>query len=153
MDAEVEAYYNGFMEEAEKGIKEANAQIRGAKEYLDQQHGMADAQSQMAQVDKAGSDEIIGMLKDEAMNHIQEELDELAEAARKRAEEKEEQEKKAEEAKAEQTEQEKKTEKIMEEVSEGQNDMEKVQEEISKILKDSDLLEEDQKGILVNQQI
>ncbi len=150
---ELRNYYNAFKEEAQEGIMATNAEISGTKEGLLKQHGMADAQDQMAAIEKAGADEIIGMLKEAAMEHIQEEMEEQVEDAKKAAEEKKEQEEKIEEAKAESAEQGEQAVEIMDNAIQADKDMDEVQEELSKILKEAELLPEDQKGLLIDKQL
>ncbi len=150
---EIEKVHNDTIEEAEAGIKAANATINGVKEAMLKQHGMADALKEMEDIEKAGADEIIGMLREAAMKHMEEEMKKLVEEAEKAAEEKAEQEEKTEEAKAKEAEQEGQTKEVTETIAQGESDMEKVQAEVSKILKDAELMEEDQKGLLVDKKL
>lgn len=149
-DADTEMYFNSFMEGAKKGIQATSAEISGTKLGILKQHGMDDAQGIMSKLEAAGAKEIIGMLQEEAMNHIQEELDEQVEDAKEAAEEKKDQEEKVEEAKAEQGEQEKE---LTESLAAGDSNIDKMQAEMNRILKEADLLDEDQKGILLDQQL
>ena len=94
----------------------------------------------------AASDEIIGMLWEEAKKHVDEEMEKLVEAAKEAAEKKEEEEEKLESVKEEKEEQ----KELTEEIQESAADQEKLQREIDKILKEAELLKEDMKGLMVD---
>ncbi len=95
---------------------------------------------------EAASKEIIGMMWEDAKEHVDEEMQELVEAAKEKAEEKEEEEEKLEAVKEEKDEQ----KELAEQIQESTADQERLQGEIDKILKDAELLEEDLKGLVVD---
>ena len=98
-DDSIEEYYNEIIDESNEEIKKNILEIEATKAVLANEHGMTDAQKIAEGIEKAGSQEIIGILQSEAMNHIDEELEEVVESAKEATEEKEAQEEK--EAKAE----------------------------------------------------
>lgn len=108
--------------------------------------GIRDAKKAAESVLQAASDEIIGMLWEDARKHVEEEMEKLVEAAKEQAEKKEEEEEKLEAVKEKEEEQQELTEAIQESTSE----QEKLQDEIKKIMKEAELLQEDLKGIVVD---
>lgn len=120
-------------------------------------HSMIDAQNLAEDVMEAAGREIMGMLVDEAKDHIDEELEEKKEAAEEKAKKEEEEEEKIENAK-----QEKESKKeFAEDVAEHAGDMtkaltqmddtmEEVQQEIKKLMEEMKLLDEDLKGAAVD---
>lgn len=92
-----------------------NVTIREVRKELLKSHDMLDANEAADKIEKAASDEIIGMIKSDAMDKIQEKLDEEMEKAEEKAEEKEKEEEKAEEAALKKELEELKTEKRTEE--------------------------------------
>lgn len=101
-----EAHFRSEMEEAEKQMKDDAADIRAVKlEHL-KTHGMVDAQKSADEILKAASDEIIGMLKDEALDHIDEEKEKAEEKAEETKEKKKEEEEKRDELELKRAEQE-----------------------------------------------
>ncbi len=97
-DDSMEEYYNETIDESIEEIKKNVLEIEATKAVLANEHGMTDAQKIAEEIEKAGSQEIIGILQSEAMDHMDEELEEVVESAKEAAEEKEAQEEK--EAKA-----------------------------------------------------
>lgn len=129
--------------------KKANTSaIQGSKQAILESGGKGIRAAKAAAEDilQAASDAIIGMLWEDAKNHVDEEMEKLVEAAKERAEKKEEEEEKLEKAKEEKDEQEELTEAIQESASE----QEKLQSEIKKIMKEAELLQEDMKGLVVD---
>lgn len=146
-------YFEKNYTEAEDAIREENAVIRGIRQARLQSHVMADANKQAEEVLAAASDEIIGMLMEEAKEHIDEKMAEEKEAAEKKAEEKEELEEKLEKAEEKKEEQEKLTEEIKEsteELVEIEGVETDIQSEVQKIVDKMKLIEEDIKGAAVD---
>lgn len=144
--------------------------IKGIKQDMLKYHGMVDANKAAEKSRKASSDEIIGMLKDEAIDKIDEDMEEVIEEAKEKREENLEKEAEQEEIRAER---EKAAQKIEEEMEEEKkraqksyvprgtlldtNELLDKQQEINRntqeILQQQKLLEEDIKGILVDSQL
>ena len=133
----------------QNGLKAANDKIKNEiKAYSDATvatklerlkfHDMVDAQKEADKVLEAASKEIIGMLIDEAKDHVDEELEEKVEEAKKEAEEKAEEEEKIEERKEKQEELEVRIDEARENVEE-QEELRREAEERSR--KDTDLLD------------
>lgn len=138
--------WNEEITAAQKTITEETQIIRGTKLELLKHHGMADAQNAAEASLKAASDEIMGMLMQEGLDHIQEEVEDAVEKGEEQKEEKEEQEALRAEQKAEQTEQTKQ----QTESGDIQNVQKEVEQQIQEILEKQKLLEEDLKGIQVD---
>ena len=81
-----------------------NRSITSIKQERLKTHGMVDAQKEADRILAQASQEVIGMLMDEAKDHVDRELEEKVEEARKEAEEKAEKEEKIEERKERQEE-------------------------------------------------
>lgn len=146
--------YEEEIADIEKEIMEENAVIRGTKLERLKHNPMAKANKQADAVLEAASDEVIGMLVDEAKNHIDEEMEEKKEAAEEKAEEKEEQEEKLESIKEKKEEQKELTEAVTEateqmlELDDVKTD---VQQEIKDMINKMKLLDEDIKGAAVDE--
>lgn len=82
-----------------KEIRSYNAAITSTRLERLKYHDMVDAQKKADKVLEAASKEVIGLLMDEAKDHVDEELEEKVEEAKKEAEEKAEKEEKIEERK------------------------------------------------------
>ena len=108
--------------------------------------GIQNAKKAAESILQEASDAIIGMLWEEAKNHVEEEMEKLVEAAKEQAEKKEEEEEKLEAAKEDKEEQKELTEAIQESTAE----QSKLQDEIKKIMMEAELLQEDMKGLVVN---
>ena len=95
--------YQGTYEQRNKQINEEmmayNSSIREIRLERLKYHGMVDAQKQADEVMEQASSEIIGLLVNEAKDHVDEELEEKIEEAKEKAEEKAEEEEKIEERK------------------------------------------------------
>lgn len=94
----------------------------------------------------AASDSIIGMILEDAVKHIEEEMEELVEAAREEAEKKEALEEQIDKAKEEDSEQ----KELVEAIQENTSEQKKLQGEIDKIMKEAELLAEEMKGLIVD---
>lgn len=110
---------------------------------------MLKAQDAAEDVLEAASDEILGMLMEEAKDHIDEEQEKREEQAEKIAEKKEEQEEQLEKSKEQNDELEEVTEAIREASEDGAD----VQKELDDILNKLKLLKEDLKGAKVDQML
>lgn len=86
------APYRITINENKEQILEENAIIRGVKLERLKSHGMEDAQKEADSIKTAASGEIIGMLVEEAKDHVDENTQELKENADKKAEKEQEQE-------------------------------------------------------------
>lgn len=80
--------YKEIIKNAEKGIIEENAIIRGVKIEQLKSTAMIDAVKEAEIIEDAASKEIVGMLIEEAKEHVDEELKEEIEAAKEKAKEK-----------------------------------------------------------------
>ncbi len=145
--------YKKTYEAAQKGVTQESDAIKSAKLERLKHDPMVKAAKSADEVLEAASQEIIGMLYDEAKDHIDEEMEEKKEAAEEKAEKEEEQEELIEKRKEEKE----KKEEFIEEISEdmttildADNIMDDVQKEIKKIMEEMKLLEEDMKGAAVD---
>lgn len=145
--------YENEIAKAEEMIQVENAIIRNIRLERMKQHTMVDAGKQADAVMEAASDEITGMLMEEAKEHVDEKLEEEKKAAEEKAEAEEAKEERLESAKEEKRKQEEFSEEIGETtkqltvLDEVKTD---VQEEVQKILDKMKLLEEDIKGAAVD---
>lgn len=150
------SYYEEQIYNCEKEIETENAIIRGIKLERLKKDPMVKAQAQAEEIMEAAGKEIIGMLMDEAKDHIDEEMEEKKEAAKEKAEEEKEQEEKLQKIKEEKKEREKLTEEILEateqmtEIGTAQNE---ALQEIKEIVDKMKLLEEDIKGAAVDEKL
>lgn len=148
-----EALYKKEIEEAEKIIREENAVIRGIKLERLKTHPMADANKEAEEVLAAASDEIVGMLVEEAKEAIDEKMEEQKEAAEAKAEEEKEEEEKLEKVEERKEQQEELSEEISEMTKQAVG-LEEVQtdvlKEVQNILDKMKLIEEDIKGAAVD---
>lgn len=96
--------YEDRNDEINNQIAGCYASIRAIKLERLKYHEMVDAQKNADEVLEAASKESIGLLMDEAKDHVDEELEKPREEAKEKAEEKEEQEEKIEERKEDQEE-------------------------------------------------
>lgn len=132
-------------------IEKENAVIRGIREEQRKVHPMADAQKQAEEVMEAARDEIIGMVTEEAKDHIDQEQEEKKEEAEAIKEKKEEQEAVLEKRE----EREKELEKLMEdmpveEMADLKNVQAQVQQKVQDIVSKMNLVAEDIKGAQVD---
>ena len=164
--------YKQTLEDNTKTIRSheaANKAVHKGRLDLRKGNPMISAQEEAEEIMDAARDEIIGMLKDEGMNHIDEELAEKKEQAQEAKEKKEEEEEKleairedkvelesqAEAARARAHENEKRAEELMEampteellQMNSGTSDF---QQELKDIMNKMKLLEEDMKGAAVD---
>lgn len=145
--------YENEIARAEEMIRAENAVIRDTKLERLKHHTMVDAEKQADEIMEKASDEIVGMLMEEAKEHVDNEMEEEKEAAEEKAEEKKEQEEKLAEAKEEKRREEEFAEEIGETTKQltGLEEIKTdVQDEVQKILDKMKLLEEDIKGAAVD---
>lgn len=158
---------------ANKMVGAATQGIKDIKQEILKHHGMVDANKLAEKSLKAASDEIIGMLKDEAIDKIDEDMDEVIEEAKDAKEENEkkdaeleeiraEREKQAQEIEEELEKQKQRDESVvnaksgkfkspdMDDILEGHRE---VLQNTEQILQEQKLLEEEIKGIVVNSRI
>lgn len=128
-------------------LKAEIASIRGTKIERLKSSPMLKAQGEADKILEAASDEIMGMLWEEARDHIDEEQEKKEEQAEKIAEKKEEEEARLKESKEEREEQEAMMEVIR------QSGSEDVKKEIDELLEKLKLIEEDLKGAAVDTQL
>ena len=151
-----EAPYVDMVYEADKEIKLENQIVRETKLERLKSHTMEDAQKQAEEVLEAASKEAIGMMVDEAKEHIDEEAEEREEKAEAEKEKQEEIEARIDAAKEKKKENEELTEDILEKVQEvsiGTSDVNAAQQEIKDMMSKMKLIEEDIKGAAVDQNI
>lgn len=132
---------NSFYSEIDKAktdIQIYNKAVTATKLARLKTHEMVDAQKEADQIMANASREVIGMLIDEAKDHVDEELEEKTEEAKKEAEERAEQEKKVEERREKQEELEARIDEIRAK-NEEQEELRREAEERSR--EDADLLE------------
>lgn len=139
-------YWKKEMADAHKEISEETQIIRGIKLEMLKYHGMNDAVNAAEAALQAASDEAIGMMMQDAMEHVQDEIEDVVEKAEELKEEKEEKEALQQEQKASQQENNQKLQKLpkIEDVEQ------EVEERLQAILAKQKLLEEDLKGIQVD---
>lgn len=146
-------YYKNQIYEKEKEIETENAVIRGTRLERLKSDPMVKAQAQAEDIMEAASQEIIGMLAEEAKEHIDEEMEEKKEAAKEKAEEEKELEEKLEKIKEKKEEREELTENILEaagEMAQMDDVQSEVQQEIKDLVSRMKLLTEDIKGAAVD---
>lgn len=132
-------------------IMAENASVRGTKQaLLKRTYDMSDASRAADKVMESASKDIIGMLKDEALDKMEKDKEETEEKIEEAEEKKEEKEELIEKDKAQ--EQQEETSKNM---IAADNDIDKkqLQQEIEEILAKQKLLEEDLKGLAINTSI
>lgn len=143
----------GNIEAAKAGIQAENALIRGTRLEKLKHDPMVAASQNADKVMEASRKEIIGMLMQEAKDHVDEEMEEKKKAAEEKAEKEKEEEEKLEKIKAEKEEKEEFAESVAEStelVVEADSTMDEVQKEIQKVMEEMKLIEEDIKGAKVD---
>lgn len=163
--------YRRQIEMNQSEIGSESTSIRATKLARLASHAMVDAQKNKDVMMDAASKEIVGMLSQEAMQHIAQEQQKAMEEAQKRAEKQEEQEKKLEEAKLEREEAELKldierhegkeetpieniaAEQMPQNMEQTQNSdimREQIEAELKKVMQEEKLLAEELKGLAVD---
>lgn len=160
MDAKKPGSGVSLTKEEREQIAEASAQIRmesaiitGTKLEMLKHQGMTKAQKAADDVMEAASDQIVGMLMEEAKDHIDEEMEEQKELAEERAEKKEELEERTQKNDEEDAREKALRDQIGDStklMTESEDVMDDVQRELKKIVDKMKLLEEDIKGAAVD---
>lgn len=144
---------NGRMILAKEEAKARNRAVEDIMVERLKSHGMVDAQEEADDIMESASKEIIGMLIDEAKDHVDETMEEQKEKAEEIKEKKEEEQEKLEEKK--ETPQQaavSNTAETMGELQDISQDCKMIQTELKVMIDTKELLEEDLKGLLVDQQ-
>ncbi|MCI8799244.1 hypothetical protein [Acetatifactor muris] len=141
----------GTVAQNAKIISEENRIIKGIRSERLKHHNMTDAQEQAEDVVEASRDDVIGMVMEEAKEHVDEEQEKREEQAEAIQEKKEEQ----EEILEKREEKEEELEQLMEEMpTEGTMDIgqtiTEVKRQVQKVLDEVNLMEEDIKGSKVD---
>lgn len=144
-------YWKSEAYKSESAIMGENAAVRETKmALLKRTYDMRDASKDAEKIMEAASKEIVDMLKQDAIDKIDEDMEEEQEKAEEIKAEQEEKEKLIEKDKEQ-----KKLEETTKELITADSDTEKskLQKEIQKILEEQDLIEEDLKGLAVDASI
>ncbi|MCM1056775.1 MAG: hypothetical protein NC517_04110 [Firmicutes bacterium] len=142
------------MAQNQGAIQGENASIRGVRLERLKHHHMADARNQADAIMDAAGQEIIGMVQQEAMDHVDEEAEKREEQAEEIKEEREEQEKLLEKQKEKREEEEAWLEELSpEEFADFTKSSEDVQKEVQDMLRKMNLLDEDIKGAAVDESV
>lgn len=150
---ESEDYYKKQLNEAKDQTRAANASVSAIRSAMAKNKAMIKAQNTAEQIMESASKEIIGMLVDEAKDHIDEEMEEKKEEALEKAEKEKEEEERIEKIKEEKDENEEFAEQVSESsqlFTEADSAIEEVQKAIKKVMDEMKLLEEDIKGAAVD---
>lgn len=153
---EQKRYFQDKVNECEKGIQVESSIIEGIRQERLKHDPMGEAWEQADGVMEAASKEIVGMLVDEAKDHMDEEFEKKKEAAREKAEEEKEEEEKLKKIKDKKDQQEEMNEVIadsIEQMLDVESAQTKVQDEIKKLMDELKLLEEDIKGAAVDENL
>jgi chromosome segregation ATPase len=135
-------------------IQTENAIITAVELERLKSHALLDAQKQAEDILDDASKEIMGMLADEAKEHIDDELEEKIEDSKEKAEEKKELEERIEKARDDKKEKEKISEDILEGVAEmikTSSELNDAKQEIKDMMSKMKLIEEDIKGAAVDE--
>lgn len=135
-------------------IQTENAIITAVELERLKSHALLDAQKQAEDILDDASKEIMGMLADEAKEHIDDELEEKIEDSKEKAEEKKELEERIEKVRDDKKEREKISEDILESVAEmikTSSELNDAKQEIKDMMSKMKLIEEDIKGAAVDE--
>ena len=147
------ALYEKEIEEASQKMQGENAAIKSTELERLKKDLMVGAQKAADEILEQASDQIVGMLMEEAKDHIDEEMEEKKEAAEKAEEKKEEEEERVEKQDEKKEQEEQFREQIKDStelMTKSDELLEDVQKEVKKILDEMKLLEEDLKGASVD---
>lgn len=147
------AFYEAEIAEASQNMRGENGAISAIELERLKKDPMVGAQRTADEIMEQARDQIIGMLMDEAKDHIDEEMEEKKEAAEKAEEKKEEEEERAEKRDEKKAQEEQFREQIKastELMTKSDELLDDVQREMKKILDEMKLLEEDLKGAAVD---
>lgn len=153
---EFEVSYANTAYEAEEEIKMENRIISATELERLKSHAMPDAEKQADAIMEEASGEIVGMLVDEAKEHIDDEAREREEKAKAEKEKQEEIEERIGAAKEKKKENEELTEDILEGVQEASanaSDVSDAQQEIKDMMNKMKLIEDDIKGAAVDENV
>lgn len=140
------------LDENNQQIVEESAIIRGTKLERLKSAPMVKAQKEAEEIEKAASEEIIGMVVEESKEHIEEEMEKKKEQAEKLEEKKEEQEELIEKQKEKREEQEELLDNMpTDEILSLDQNKSDVQKEVQNIVDKMKLVAEDIKGALVDE--
>ena len=140
--------------EAGQGIEEENLTIAAIKRELPKNTAMLKAQDKADAIENAASKEIMGMLVDEAKEHIDEEAKETEEKAKEKQEKEEELQEKIDDARERRKEEEELTEDIVESAQDLNVTTANIidaQKDIKDMMNKLALVEEDMKGATVDE--
>ena len=140
--------------EAKQGIEEENLTISAIKRELEKNTGMLKAQDRADAIEDAASKEIMGILVDEAKEHIDEESKGAEEKAKEKQDKEEELREKIDAAKERRKEQEELTEDIVESAQDlnvTTTNMNDAQKDFQDMMNKLALVEEDMKGATVDE--
>lgn len=153
---ESETGYRNTVYEADQKIKTENQIITATNIERLKSHTLIDAQKQADAIMEEASEEIVGMLVDEAKEHMDEEAKEKEEKADEAKEKQEELQERIDALKEKKKENEELTEDILEGVSEStsmETDMNAAQQEIKDMMNKMKLIEDDIKGAAVDENV
>ena len=147
------ALYETEINEASQVMQGENAAIKSIKSERLKKDPMVEAQKAKDEILEQASDQIVGMLMEEAKDKIDEEMEEKKDAAEKAEEKKEEEEERTEKQDEKKAKEEQLRDQIKastELMTKSDELLEDVQKEVKKILDEMKLLEEDLKGAAVD---
>lgn len=150
---EGEDYYKKQLNEAKNQMKAANDSVSTIRSAMAKNQTMIKAQNTAEQIKESASKDIIGILVDEAKDHIGEEMEEKKEEALEKAEKDKEEQEKIDKVKEDKEEQEEFAEQVADStqlLTEADSAMEEAQRAIKKMMDEMKLLEEDIKGAAVD---
>lgn len=145
------SYYRKLIASNNESVYDESKIVEGIRAERVKFHGMLDAQGQAEDVLAASRDEVIGMVADEAKEHLDEEQEKREEQAEAIEEKREEQEEILEEREERQEELEDLIKDMpVEETMDMNQTIEDVKQQVQKVLNEAKLLEEDIKGAKVD---
>ncbi len=145
------SYYRNIVATNNGAAQEESDMIEGIRAERNKYHPMVEAQSQAEQVLAAARDEIIGMVTEEAKEHLDEEQEKREEQAEAIEEKKEEQEEIQEKRDERQEELEELIDHMpVKEMTDLNQTLEEVKQQVQKVLNNVNLIEEDIKGAKVD---
>lgn len=150
---EGEDYYKKQLNEAKEQMEAANGAASAIKDAMAKSQTMIKAQNTAEQIEESTRKEVVGMLLDEAKDHIDEEMEEKKDEALEKAEKEKEEEERIKKIKEEKDEKEEFTEQVADSAqlfTEADSAMEDVQKAVKKVMDEMKLLEEDIKGAAVD---
>lgn len=150
---EGEDYYKKQANEAKAQMKAAGGAASAIKSAMAKSQTMIKAQNTAEDIMDAAGREIMGMLVDEAKDHIDEEMEEKKEQALEKAEKEKEEEERLEKIREDKDEKEEFAEQVSDStqlMTEADSAMEDVHRELKKVMDEMKLLEEDIKGAAVD---